>query len=96
MTLPVTFAAAASGHIADAARWYEQKRQGLGSEFLAAVKDRTSLAAAHPFQYPCFHKDLRRISLRRFPYFVYFRPEAARLLVVSVLHVRRNQAATLP
>jgi len=50
MKLPVTFSAAASGHIADAARWYEQKRRGLGTEFLAEVKRSVSLAAQHPLQ----------------------------------------------
>ncbi|NGZ86096.1 type II toxin-antitoxin system RelE/ParE family toxin [Duganella aceris] len=96
MTLPVTFTTAASGHIADAARWYEQKRKGLGSEFLAEVKRRTSLAATHPLQCPYFHKDIRRIPLKRFPYLIYFRLSADRLLVVAVLHVRRNQASVVP
>jgi plasmid stabilization system protein ParE len=90
MTLPIIFSQAVSGHVAEAARWYEQKRQGLGAEFLAEVKQRVSLAAQHPLQYPCFHKDVRRIPLKRFPYFVYFRPESSRLLVIAVLHARRD------
>jgi plasmid stabilization system protein ParE len=90
MTLPIIFSQAVSGHVAEAARWYEQKRQGLGAEFLAEVKQRVSLAAQHPLQYPCFHKDVRGIPLKRFPYFVYFRPESSRLLVIAVLHARRD------
>ena len=82
--------------MADAARWYEQKRKGLGAEFLAEVKRSASLAADHPLQYPCFHKDIRRIPLKRFPYFIYFQSAKSRLLVLAVLHVRRDPDAVLP
>ncbi len=95
MTLPVTFSRAAGGHVADAAHWYENKRQGLGAEFLAELKQRVSLAAQHPLQYPCVHQDARRIPLKRFPYFVYFRLEPGRLLVFAVLHARRDAAKLL-
>ncbi|NVD70244.1 type II toxin-antitoxin system RelE/ParE family toxin [Duganella sp. BJB488] len=95
MTLPVTFSQAASGQVAEAARWYEQKPQGLGTEFLAELKQRVSLAARHPLQYPCVHKDARRIPLKRFPYFVYFRLEPSRLLVFAVLHARRDASKLL-
>ena len=96
MTHPVTFSAAASGHVADAARWYEQKRQGLGLEFLAEVKQRVSLAAKNPLRYPLIYKDVRRIPLKRFPYLIHFRAEPSRVLVLAVLHARRNPALLVP
>lgn len=43
MTPPLTLRAAADGEIAEARLWYEEKRAGLGQEFLAAV--RTTLRA---------------------------------------------------
>lgn len=95
MMLPVVFSPAASGHVADAARWYEQQRKGLGAEFLAELKLRVSHAAQHPLQYPCVHKDSRRIPLKRFPYFVYFRSEPGRLRVFAVLHARRDSKKLL-
>jgi hypothetical protein len=34
---------------------------------------------------------LRRAAVRRFPYAVYFRIQAGCVVIVSILHMRRNQ-----
>ena len=80
---------------ADAAIWYDDRRQGLGDEFLAEFRralDRIS-SAPEGFSrlegYAGEH-DVRRCLLQRFPYLVVFmcRPEV--IVVAAVSHVRRR------
>lgn len=96
MSLPITFDPAATADVVDAVQWYEGQRAGLGAKFYAEVTRVVTMAAAHPLRYPCVQSDLRRISLRRFPYSVYFRSDPARLVVLAVFHARRNPSRLTP
>lgn len=96
MTLPITFDPAATTDVVDAVNWYEGQRKGLGAKFYAEVTRVVKLAAAYPLRYPFIQPDIRRISLRRFPYSIYFRAEPARLVVLAVFHARRNPSRLTP
>jgi toxin ParE1/3/4 len=48
------------------------------------------LAAAHPLRFPQKYKQIRSVRIRRFPYSVFFIPEASRIVVLAVFHVRRD------
>jgi len=96
MTLPIVFDPAATVDVVDAVRWYEGQRSGLGAKFYAEVTRVVHLAAAHPLHYPCVQSDLRRVTLRRFPYSIYFRAEPARLVVLAVFHARRDPSQLTP
>jgi plasmid stabilization system protein ParE len=96
MTLPITFDPAATTDIVDAVNWYEGQRQGLGARFYTEATRVVKLAAAHPLRYPFIQTDIRRISLRRFPYSIYFRAEPTRLVVLAVFHARRNPSRLTP
>jgi hypothetical protein len=58
--------------------WYENERQGLGLEFLDELREGYNRIVAGP--------------LRRFPYAVYFATEGDIVVVVAVLHARRDPA----
>jgi toxin ParE1/3/4 len=90
MTLPVAFRRAARRDVEDAALWYEERRVGLGSRFRDEVDAAVRLAAEHPLRFPRKHKDIRNVRIRRFPYSVFFIPEASRIVVLAVFHVRRD------
>ena len=81
---------AAEADIADAARWYEARAPGLGSDFLRAVD--VALAEIHrmPERFPEVYPRCRRALLRRFPYAVYFIPTPDLVSVVACLHARRD------
>ena len=65
------------------------KRGGLGAEFASEVNRAIESAAQNPTRFPIMHRDVRCIRARRFPYSVFFRVEAARL-VVSIMRVKRS------
>ncbi len=58
---------AAEADIAEAARWYEQRSPGLGSEFLRAVDVTLAETTRMPERYPVVRGRARRALLRRFP-----------------------------
>jgi len=81
---------AAEADIAEAARWYEQRSPGLGSEFLRAVDVTLAEIIRMPERYPVVHGKARRALLRRFPYAVYFVAISDLVSVFACLHARRD------
>ena len=92
MSLAITFHRVASAEVIEASVWYESKRIGLALEFMAEIDRCVSLAAEHPLQFAVVREDIRRVVANRFPYSVYFRAEAHRIVVLAVFHGSRNPA----
>ena len=51
---------------------------------------RSLASASGHFQFPTVSGDVRRALLHTFPYAVYFRPSDETVVVLAVLHLRRN------
>ena len=92
MSLQIKFSKPASLELIRAAAWYESKRPSLGTEFIAEIDRCLALAAQQPLIYAVIYKGLRRVTTKRFPYGIYFRSTAQRLVVVAVFHGRRDPA----
>jgi toxin ParE1/3/4 len=80
----------AEADIADAYRWYEAQRPGLGQEFLEAVESAFERIAEQPLRYAPVHRETRRTFLRRFPYVVFHVLRDDCVNVLAVLHQRRS------
>ena len=74
----------------DAARWYEDERAGLSERFLSDVDRAIARIRERPFEFPAVSGDVRRALLHTFPYAVYFRASDEAVVVLAVLHLRRN------
>lgn len=93
MTAPrVTFRRAATADLAKAYQWYEAEAPGLGEELLAAVAAAVASAADMPELYPVVRGDVRRLVVDRFPYGVFYRVVRERVVVIAVVHHRRDPA----
>ncbi|MCC7370461.1 MAG: type II toxin-antitoxin system RelE/ParE family toxin [Chloroflexi bacterium] len=75
--------------MAEAADWYDDQRLGLGDELLAAIEAVIDRIERHPFAFPRVHQETRRVEVIRFPYSVFFRVHAERI-IVAVLHGSRD------
>jgi toxin ParE1/3/4 len=80
----------AEADLGDAARWYDDERAGLAERFVKDVDITFSRIAEHPRQFPLVTGDVRRALLHTFPYAVYFRTSEEAVVVLAVLHLRRN------
>jgi len=90
MSLQITFRRAARAEFIEAAAWYEKQRPNLGAEFVAEVERCVALAAEQPQLYAVVENNVRRVTARRFPFSIYFRAEARRIVVLAVFHGRRD------
>lgn len=82
----------AEADLEDAARWYEQRRGGLGKEFLDEVLRTLGTIEGNPELYARVHGDIRRAMLNRFPFGVFYLIESEGVVVVAVLHASRDPA----
>jgi toxin ParE1/3/4 len=90
MSLLISFGRAARAEFIEAAAWYEIRHPNLGVEFIAEIDRCVALAAEQPQRFAIVHSGIRRVVAERFPYSVYYKAEAHRIVVLSVFHVSRN------
>ena len=81
---------AAEAEISEAFRWYEDKDEGLGSEFMRALDATLSAIQRAPAGYALIHRQVRRAMLRRFPYGVFYLYESEKIVVIAVFHASRG------
>jgi len=94
LTLPVRISEEADAEMAEAARWYETHRAGLGSEFLDAV-DATVVRIGETPRVGSLvprvsDETIRRRPVRRFPYHVVYMELSDRLQILAIAHDRRR------
>ena len=90
MTRRLVFRPEAEAELLEARAWYEAERAGLGAIFAAAIETTVTAILQNPLAYPRVKSDTRRAPVRRFPYAVYFRALNDEILVLAVMHGRRN------
>ena len=86
----VLIRAAAAADIDEAYLWYENRRIGLGEEFLREVDAVRERILRSPDTFPVMHRQTRRVLLRRFPYAMYYRLDGDLVIVVACMHGRRD------
>lgn len=70
--------------------YYQECRSGLGHEFIMCVDVALKSIQRNPMQHPIIYKQIYRNFVQRFPFGVYYLVKQDLVLVVAVLHVRRN------
>jgi toxin ParE1/3/4 len=86
---------AAKLELAHAAGWYEDRRRGLGLEFLAVVDAALQTICGNPLR--CAHLEtlpeepgVRRVLLNRFPYAIVFEVAVDEVWILAIAHTRRR------
>jgi plasmid stabilization system protein ParE len=80
----------AEAELAEAFAWYEDRRPGLGADFMLCADAVFGGILRSPQQYPRVYRTIRRALTRRFPYEVCFVEDDERVVVLSVFHAKRN------
>ncbi len=90
MALPLAFRPRVGQDLAGAFGWYEERRAGLGEEFLRAVDASFDAIEEFPEMFARVHGEVRRAMVARFPYAVFYRLEPKHVVVLAVLHTARD------
>jgi len=80
----------AEADLETAARWYEEEQPGLAKRFLQDVARSFARLRERPLQFPMVAGDVCRALMHAFPYAIYFRVSNETIVVLAVLHLRRN------
>lgn len=90
MSLPLQIRQEAETDLEQGRDWYEEKKPGLGDEFLECVEKALERIHDMPELYAPGYRGVRRCKVRRFPYVIYFRLSADRIEVIAIIHASRN------
>ncbi len=74
----------------DAFRYYENKSDGLGFEFLRSLDASLQSVKRSPFAYQTIYKEARRVLLRKFPYALFYIVEENQIVVLACFNQKRN------
>lgn len=74
-----------------AAEWYEERRPGLGIQFVATVDAAVDRVAQAPLAYALWVEGFpyRKLVMQRFPYIVFFRIVGDDVEIVAFAHAKR-------
>lgn len=86
----VRFRADARNDWHDAVLHYEEQREGLGVEFVRAVREAFREIAAAPHRWPTYTEHTRAYRLAHFPYRIVYSIEPDGLVVYAVMHTKRD------
>ncbi len=76
----------------EAFQWYESQRDGLGSDFELCVEEGIGRISTYPEASAAVYKNIRRYLVRRFPYGIFYIIENNIVVVIAVVHLKRDTA----
>jgi plasmid stabilization system protein ParE len=88
--LTVAVRPAARRDILEGEEFYEQRRQGLGGEFVTEVLAALDRIEAMPEMYGTVWQQVRAAGVKRFGYVVYYRVLTDHVEVLAVMHGGRR------
>ncbi len=86
----VRLGAEAKQDVREAKEWYAERKPGLDLEFRDELDRTIGRIQAFAESYAIVHKDVRRASLRRFPYAVFYHRRESGWFVLAVVHHARH------
>ena len=90
MDVDLILAPEAEQDISEAYDWYEQRRPGLGEEFLGCVDACIQRICRSPELFAKVYEDYRRALIRRFPYAIFYEWNEKTVAIYSVFHTSQD------
>jgi len=80
----------AEDDLKEAFSWYEDRRKGLGYNFLLQVEAGLRFIERNPVIRPPEYKGTRKYLIKRFPYKIIYLVENKKILVLAIIHGKRS------
>lgn len=75
--------------------WYEEQQTGLGIRFYSNLNKKLNSLKQTPGNYSFIYGDYRRLTIDPFPYSIIYKIDHQKVLILAILHQRRNPAELL-
>lgn len=78
--------------ISENAKWYENRKKGLGKQFVREIRIKMDIIRKNPKAFAIRYKQIRTAVLNVFPYIIHYTVEEKRktIVVLAVLHTSRK------
>ena len=86
-----TISPEAESDLREAYAWYEQRRFGLGEEFLSSIDACVARICRNPEMFEIVRQPYRRALVRRFPYAVLFEYSEGLVKIYCIVHTARDE-----
>lgn len=80
----------AQRELMEAIAYYNNERAGLGFEFAGEFKNTVLRIIDFPDTWPKISERTRRCLMNKFPYALLYQNEPEKILIVAVMHMRRD------
>ena len=90
MAFNLTVLPKAEQDLSEAFRWYEERRKGLGHDFLLQLDAGFRFLERTPLVYPELYRGIRRHLIKRFPYKIFYLVEQNTVAILAVLYGGRD------
>lgn len=90
MTYKLIIRPEAEKDLDDAFSWYEERRKGLGYDFLLQIEAGFRFIEKYPLALTDIYKGVRRYIIKRFPYIIFYSIDNHNVIVLAVLHSGRD------
>ena len=80
--------------LSEAFKWYENSRNGLGYDFLLQVDAGFNFITRNPYAHEDGYAGTKKHLIKRFPYKIIYIIEKDTIIILGVLHSRRNPKLT--
>jgi toxin ParE1/3/4 len=88
--LKLRFTPRAARELEEQYTWYEFQRPGLGDEYFANASATFAAIQNNPALHPVVRPRIRRASMGRFPYALFYTASSDAVTVVALVHGRRH------
>ncbi len=93
MTYFLRFRPEVVGDLEDGAKWYDDRRLGLGGEFLRECKATLDRILERPEQGTVDPIGIRSVRIHRFPYIIHYRIERNAIVIFAIMFGGRDPSA---
>jgi plasmid stabilization system protein ParE len=80
----------ADSELTEAAQWYEERRRGLGGEFLDEYAELTARLRRNPYLFARILGEARRALFHRFPYSLIYEIHDREVVILACFHEHRD------
>lgn len=80
----------AENDLNEAFLWYEDKRKGLGHDFLLHIDSGIRFITRNPEIYRSEYRGTKKHMVKRFPYKIVYLTQNEIIIILAVLHTKRN------
>src|SRR5215470_17632992 len=92
MKYQVVFSPGATMDVCSVRLWYRRIDPNLAAQFWLESRTTARRIAQFPYQFLLVNGTIRRASLKRFPYAMYYHLKSNLVLIFAVIHERRSDA----